>query len=381
MKQCVKSITRGKGELMMRKLTMTALILLLALPALTGAETENSVWPVQITTKAKWLYTYQRSDNDSEGVFNASRESGAAVENLKTANLEVGVTGQIGNKISFVFEFAAADGFEKNSNPGDIGSAGVRQAYASVSNVIALTSITVGTYNLPASIYQQRPTNQYDLISLPLINTTVFSVNPLAGDDPTLGVGTVYDPVGFGWQVTGVNFMVRPYEKIQIDFSWFNGMGSGGNNNEESLEKSTFINLRFLPTRNSMLSAGIINEGWEELGLNHQEASMTVISGSYSNEKIEANFDWMQSIVEDYMFDDDLELTDIKSSGYQITIGYFVTEKFETLLRYEWVDPNTADDNDSFTAPMSDNDQRTWTTLGLSYFPNENCELALNYIF
>ena len=348
-----------------------------ALPFQLQAAQDEPLGRIQIVGKAKWLYSYQRRDNDVKSIKNASLESGKAVESLETTNIEVDISGKIGNKISFLFEFISPEDLKDGSDPNEIGPIGVRQAYAVISDVIPMTSIKAGSFNLPVSIYQPRPTNQYDLISLPLINTTAFIENPI----PDRQIGTVYNPVGMGWKVTGLNLVIRPYDKMEFDFAYFKRTGQDPENDDEDIEKSTMVKLTFYPTKNSMLSGGIITEGWNETGLYHQEATMTVVSGYYDNGKIETNFDWMQSTVEDYMLDDEMDLQDIESAGYQVTLGYYLTDKIEALCRYEWIDPNTADDNDFYSATMSDNDQRTWLTLGLNYSPNHNSEVALNYIF
>jgi hypothetical protein len=64
--------------------------------------------------------------------------------------------------------------------------------------------------------------------------------------------------------------------------------------------------------------------------------------------------------------------------GYQATLGWWITDAFEVLGRYEWIDPNTENDNN---VGNSNYDQLTWITAGMNYRLSEGAEVSLNYIF
>ncbi len=352
----------------MKKFGIVALMVTaLTIPGLLLAQVETDTGSMQIGAKIKWLYIYQGRDKEATGTPNYWDETGNPVEDFNTSSIELGLMGDLGEKVSYLLELQAKNNNEKwQSSPHDMridvggdedGSAiGIRQAKIMVSDLIPMTTVTLGTFNLPVSNYQQRATNDWDLINLPLLNSKRF------GGRHDVKDGGLYSVYGLGWQATGVNFGVQPMDMLHIDFAYHNGYAGGQPNQDVDLGKSMMLNISVAPMDALDVSLAWMNDAFTEPGIGNVIVSGWVLSGSYITEKIDATFDWTQSVADEY---DDLTWT-----GYQLTFGYWFTDSMEGLIRYENIDPNTDQDND----------QLTWTTLGYNYRLNENAEVAVNYV-
>jgi len=360
----------------MKRLVLIGLITVaMVVPATMFAQVETSAGTLQIGGKIKWLYTYRGEDTDTvDGatvISNYWGSDGSPVEVFTTTNVEVDLMGTLGENVAYTIELASANALQVlAANPNELGFMGVRQAVIAISNVIPSTTVYVGTGNLPLGIYQPRATNDYDLINLPLLNTTTFGdAGTVTGD---------YQVEGLGWQGTGFVFAIKPMDMIELDYGMGNGTLGGGANQEADLEKSWLVNLKVMPTEGSLIAIGYLSEGWEEAGMGHQTASGYIVSGALASDKLEANFDWMQMTVEDYTQDDNLDPEDLVYGGYQVTLGYWLTDAIEALVRYEFVDPNMQNDEDA--VGTSEYDDLTVVTVGLNYMLAENAEVALNYL-
>jgi hypothetical protein len=352
----------------MKKLLVALLVLMVASPALAA---ETAAGTIKLGGKLKWLYLYQARDGSAEGF------GGDPIENFVTSNVELDVNGTVGENVSYVIELQSANFFQTDvvsgntffSNPNELGAIGVRQAKILVSGLIPMTTVTLGTFNLPVTNYQPRPTNDYDLIMLPLLNASRFGAN-------------AYSPIGVGWQATGVNFAVAPMDMLEFDASYFNGYAMGGANVETDLEKSWLFNLKVKPG-DATVAVGYLTEGWQE-DLNgggnaeQQNASGWIVSGAYLTDRLEVNGDWITMTAKDYQVGPGGNQTDLTWMGYQATLGWWITDSFELLGRYEGIDPNTENDKDFGASAY---DQLTWITAGMNYRLSEGSEVSLNYIF
>lgn len=352
----------------MKKLFIGLVVLMLAAPAIAA---DSSAGTIKLGGKIKWLYLYQARSDQAEDF------GGAPIEDFVTSNVELDIAGTVGEKVSYLIELQSANFFQTNvitgdpmvSNPNELGTIGVRQARINVANLVPMTTITIGTFNLPVTIYQPRATNDYDLILLPLINSYAFGANG-------------YNPVGMGWQATGVNLAIAPADMLEFDVAYFNGYAMGGANVETDLEKSWLFNLKFKPG-DGLISIAYLTEGWQEDfngdgSTSQQNASGWIVSGGYFADRFEVNADWMMMTAEEYQFDAEGDELDLTWTGFQVTGGWWITDSFELLARYEMIDPNTEDDKDLGASAY---DQLTWITVGANYRMSEAAEVSLNYIF
>jgi hypothetical protein len=139
-----------------------------------------------------------------------------------------------------------------------------------------------------------------------------------------------------------------------------------------------------MPVEGAMVSIAYLTEGWQEDvnargGTEQQNAAGYVVSAAYDNKKLEVNGDWMTMTAKDYQLKTSGRLDNLTWTGYQITIGYWVTDAIEPIIRYESIDPNTA--NSKKTVLPSKWDGLTQYTLGVNYRVTENSEVAVNYIW
>jgi len=354
----------------MKKLLIGLVVLLLAAPAVAA---DSAAGTIKLGGKIKWLYMYQARDDQAKGY------GGDPIETFLTSNIELDVSGTVGEKVSYLIELQSANFFQTNvitgnttiSNPNELGAIGVRQAKVMIANLVPMTTITLGTFNLPVTIYQPRATNDYDLIMLPLINSMQFGAHG-------------YNPIGVGWQATGVNLALAPVDMLELDVSYFNGYNMGGANVETDLEKSWLFNLKFKPG-DGLISVAYLTEGWQEdLSIppngttSQQNAAGWIVSGGYFADRFEVNGDWMRMTAAHYQTDAKGKSADLTWTGAQITAGGWVTDSIELLARYEWVDPNVINDRDLGKTAY---DQITWITVGGNYRLSEASEVSLNYIF
>lgn len=378
---------------MKRFLLVSLLAAALIAPAVAPAQVETSLGTIQLGGKIKWLYAYMPEDEKAKGASDDTLWGwdGRPIEQFSTTNVELNVVGTVGENVQYIIELqASAFGINREhtaggltgvtSGPTEMGTIGVRQAKIVISDVIPMTQVTLGTFNLPVTIYQPRPTNEWDLISLPLINMAPVTL----GNYPDAH-GELYAPIGLGWQATGINLAFAPFDSLELGLAYFNGYAGQNPNTDVDLEKSYLATIKWMPS-NFMLSASYMSEGWQEDttdtgGTQQQNAHGWIVSASYLSEKFEANLDWVMFTAEDYQFDRKGKRTDLTWTGYQVTLGYWLIDNLQVVGRYEWIDPNTINDKDSGAGEVTKNDELTWITVGLNYRLNERSELAVNYIF
>ncbi len=396
----------------MKKFWLVGLIIAaMVVPELSRAQVQVASGTMQISGKVKWVYAYKAESEDAVGAGDTIGVGmpgqiwgmdGQGIEQFLTTNVEIDINGTLGDKVAYVIELQAAGGNNMQSmedvvganlgwmsGPKEMGPIGVRQAKMMFKDVIPMTTVTIGTFNLPVTIYQQRATNDYDLIMLPLLN-----ILPARTTLPGGAGNATYSPMGLGWQATGVNFAIQPADMIELDVSYFNGNNGGMPNVDTDLEKSWLINLKVMPVEGAMISIAYLTEGWQGdrlpdagLGTIQHNSSGYLVSGAYDNKKLEVNFDWTTNTVKDYQFYKN-KLQNLTSTGYQITAGYWVTDAIEPVVRYEFFDPNTANTKKTW-APLatiptyypSNYDALTVLTLGVNYRVTENSEVSANYLW
>jgi hypothetical protein len=341
------------------------MIAAMVVPGALFAQVEVANGTIQLAGKIKWQYTYMANDDDSDGLTTSVYGlNGTGIESFNTTNVELDVTGTVGENVMYVIELQSANGMAGagNGNANEIANVGVRQAYIVVSDLIPMTTVALGTGIMPVTIYQQRATQDYDLIGLPLIN------------------------FGTDWQQTGVLFAIAPMDMVELDIGYFNGAIANNANNEASpdLEKSWLGKLKIMPVEAAMIEISYISEGFQfdangRGGTEQQNAAAWVISTAYITDKLEINGDYVSGTLEDGQVKATTgRRDDLNAMGYQITGGYWITDAIEGLIRYEFVDPNTANSARKF--PGSKYDQLTYWTLGVNARLNECAEVSVNYV-
>jgi len=368
----------------MKKIWLIGLIIAaMAVPFVSSAQVEVGSGAMQISGKIKWLYTYQAEDEDAlpdGGVSfgtNYWGMNGVTVENLATTNVEIDISGAVGENVQYVIELQSANSNAGwASNPNDMGAVGIRSAYIVIADVIPMTNVVVGTGMGPISTYQQRATNDLDLIMLPLMNIATFG-NPAP---------FAYTPIGLGWQATGVYLQILPMDVVELGIGYANGNAGGAPNADIDLEKTVAGKLAIMPSEGARFEIAYLDEGWQEDvnnwpsgGTERQHATGYVISGSYITDQLEANFDYMTMTAEDYTVNKKGKIDDLNWIGYQVTVGVWATEALELLVRYELIDPNTENAKKN-PVVQSAYDDMTAITVGVNSRLNDNAEVSLNYV-
>ncbi len=359
------------------------MIAAMVVPGVALSQVETSMGTIQLGGKIKWAYMYMPEDEASVGAGTAGQAwglDGKGIEQFSTPTVELDIVGTVGENVSYLIELQAgpATSMMWMSNPGEMGTVGVRQAKISIADLIPMTTVDVGTFNLPVSTYQQRETNDWDLIMLPLMNVL-----------PNQG-GNAYMPLGLGWQATGFDIAIKPMDMVQIDFAYFNGFAGGQPNLDVDLEKSWMAGIKVFPMEGMNVEFTWLQEGWQEdlmpglvgdtsgTGTEQYNASGFVVTLGYAMERFEINADYMQMTASDYTLNAaGNKIEDLEWMGYQVTAGYWIIDSLEIAARYEYFDPNTLNEAGS----VNNYDALDWITLGANYRINECAEASINYIF
>jgi hypothetical protein len=372
----------------------------MAVPFVSSAQVEATSGAMQLGGKIKWLYIYQAESEDQVGAGPGQLYGfdGTAMEQFVTTNVELDIAGVLGENIAYSIILQASDYTLPNQmatlNGGLSGAGssyneltgsqiGVRQAVIQIANVLPNTVVTVGTAAPAISTYQGRATNDWDMINLPLINMANF-----AGGGPV-----AYNPVGLGWQATGVAFTMTPMDSVELMLGMANGFSSTPNTQiARDLEMVYGGYLKIMPSEGSAIQIGYVSEGWQENlagtgpGTEQQNMDGYIASVSMASDQMEFTADWMEMKAVDYQPQLDKnkvpEIVDHRWTGYQVTLGVFLTEQIEALVRYELLDPNMADSLGTLKATgyNSKYDELQVTTVGINYLLSDNAEVAVNYL-
>lgn len=228
----------------MKKLLLVAFVIAsMVVPAGLYAQVETPTGTIELGGKIKWNYIYMAEENDP-----GDTDYVAPIESMSTTNVELDINGTVGENVSYVIELQSMVGMAAaTSSPGEMTTIGVRQAKIIISDLVPMTEVTLGTFNLPVGTYQNRATNDYDLILLP-IGTVGLATNAVGA----------YAPLGLGWQNTGVNFAVKPMDMVQINLAIFNG-NNAAPNVDADLSNSYLIGLQVMPVEGAMISITAIS--------------------------------------------------------------------------------------------------------------------------
>jgi len=383
----------------MKKLWLIGLACVaMALPTALFAQVETSVGTLNIGGKIKWNYAYQMESGPSKGASGQGQRwglDGAGVETFTTSSVELDINGTVGENVSYIIELQSSIPFNMGgiSTPGELaGSAlGVRQAKILVTDLIPMTTVTLGTFNLPVGNYQPRATNDWDMILPPLMNMALWG-NAFPG---SVG-GGLYGPIGLGWQATGVNFEVKPVDMLALNVSYFNGNAGNAPNIDLDLEKSWLIGLKLMPTEGAVIGVSWLSEGWQEStparnggikgGTEQQRATGWVVNGGYQTDQFEISVDWMTMTAGNYTMNKYYRPRDLNWQSWQATAGVWVTDSIELLARYDWADPDTANAKRALAvggpySKLSKYDALTIYTLGANFRLSENAEVSANYLW
>ena len=373
-------------------------------PLIAGAaEQDLGLKGISLGAKVKALYVHREKDDSAqfESYFgNNWGLTGDGVQRVAVTSAELDIRADAGEAGYLVIQLqASSHGWEGDndlfggegglsagsSGPGELEGSmvGVRQAYVVFTDVYDWVDVRAGIFNPPLSVYQQRETNDWDLISLPVLNTRRFG-QPQAD--------LYYQPVGLGWQVAGAEIIISPVPFFEASLIWHNGHAGGETNNEIDLAKSFAGTVIIEPFDGIKLGGSYMSETWEEPDFNRQEATGWSAWLDVSVGPVELTADWMEMTAEDYGLDENFEREDLTWTGWQVTAGWWVYDELEVLARYEWVDPNTLDDEDADkaikTGPLatyyyvpSDNNELTVITAGVNYRLGRGAELSVNYMF
>jgi hypothetical protein len=392
-----------------------------ALPALLKAQVETSAGKLSIGGKVKWMWMYQTQDDkarnsSSGGTLGPGQRwglDGKGVDQFAASNVELDLKGSVGENVAYIIELQASfnpagggfggvlGGMAGVSNPGEVngGKIGVRQAKIVITDLIPMTTVTLGTFNPPLGSYQTRATNDWGLISLPLMNLARFGNNG-KGTLPLKG-GNIYGPIGLGWQATGIDICLKPADVVALHLAYFNGNSNSSSvngNADGDLEKSWLIKLEVMPVDGAQIGVAFLNEGWQEDTNGHggneqQHAQGWVVNASYRTDRLDLSLDWLNMTARNYVHGQGgwNHYEDLNWLAWQITAGIWVTDQVEILARYDWVDPDTSNNRRSLkvfnpaTPPnyteLARNDALTILTFGVNFRVSDNIELALNYLW
>jgi hypothetical protein len=118
------------------------------------------------------------------------------------------------------------------------------------------------------------------------------------------------------------------------------------------------------------LFGAYLSESWREdvkgcPGLETQESGAWIAGAGLEAERVFALFELTHLIINDYQFKVNGELTDLQTIGGHVTVGAWRLEDWQAVVRWEWLDPNTANTRKTFQ--LSRFDQRSQWTVGINY--------------
>lgn len=331
---------------------------------------------IELGLGVKWVWGFSFRDKDT---------AWPGQDEFTTSLVDFRMRGLISDQMSYDIELAASynpdrnlGGFVGASNPGEIGTAGVRQAYITFLDPLPYTTVKIGTFIPPLGNYMARSVFELDLINYPLVNNA-----SRMGLDLFAESNHPPDRDFSMWQQTGFWLRVSSPYFVSMDFGMFNGMMPNMNANEDlDLAKATSVAFTFSPQPAWALSVA----GWfEEFQMAYPglasgaKRNLTIwwLSGYYQDANFKLNADYAQGVIPRFQFDNYGEFTDLTFEAWQITAGYRLRPDLELLVRYDQIDPNTVD---SVQVTQSRYDKSEWFTLGVNYLLSERLEIAVNYI-
>ncbi len=357
----------------MTRTILAALLLALFLTRTAAAEpasVEQGV--IQIGVLIKAVYTH-RDENEQSGV------DGISEGGLRWVGIDL--AGELGDNVRYEIELVAnqslyldpitGEGQTVESSPFEMGTVGVRTAVIDLVDLVPYSTIRVGTFRPGWGYYQDAPARSWDFVDLPLIHT----------DEAFRSMG---------WQNAGAEYIFHPAEWIQTSFFYLNGYMPDGNANSEpetfggGLDKGKAWGCRIeLGSGPVSFWGSYMHEDFEEdvSGGNQPEeldADAWIGGARVSVDRIWATFEWTDLILSDYQTTMSGDRMDLRSIGGHADLGWRFFDAWTVLLRWEWIDPNDADREDTFS--RSRFDQITRWTAGLTYGINDHADMSVNFV-
>jgi hypothetical protein len=126
-----------------------------------------------------------------------------------------------------------------------------------------------------------------------------------------------------------------------------------------------------------LVSIVFISDTWEEDV--YDESEQNAVTGAFSicymSDKLEITYDAVSTAIADYQLDEDGDEMMLQSSAMQFTIGYWISDAFEIVVRLESGDPNIYNDEN-----IGEDDAVTIGTAGFNYRLSETSEASLNWV-
>lgn len=319
-------------------------------------------------------------------VLATSRERNqlTGVKPIEAAGLrwvELSVSGSAGERAVYAIELVAnqnlyqdpvtGQGATVRGGPNEMGALGVRRAELKIGGLPLNGAVRVGLFMPGWGLQQDISAGEWRFVDLPLIYT-----NPAFH--------------ALGWQNSGLALSLAPLESLELQGFWVNGyfpnapanreapLPLGGLDHEKAYGGR--VKLRLGP---ALLFAGYYRENWQE-DLRRgprpemQSAQAWIAGGLVSTPKLWVMLEWMNLIAENDQLKNDGSWTDLQSLGGHLTAGWLFVENWEALLRYEWIDPNTANTRHTFN--RSRFDQITQWTVGVNYRLNPGATVMADYV-
>ncbi len=240
-------------------------------------------------------------------------------------------------------------------NNGDELETGVYEAWMRY-QVLEWMWIKTGSFRPPWTMTMSRPVHCLDFIQYPLIVKNGLSV---------------FTP----WRQTGVMLEVRPGRNFRVATGLFNGLDRPGQYGDNNNMKDTMVSVSYTAYPGVALYLGHWG-GESELSTdlaNRIGTSVVDYSNIWAGVEAQGK-NWLISGEVLWNRINSNNSTVRQSRGYHIS-GVYSWNKIQALLRYEQLDPDTAD------AGWGQGVKAEWTTLGLNYQPYEWARLMLNYVF
>lgn len=311
------------------------------------------------------------------------RNSATGVSPISEAGLrwiELDVYAAVGEKADMALEFGSGLGIYRDpisgigapgrGGPAEMGPLGVRRVELSF-DISSAVRFRLGTFMPGWGTFQDLRTTQWRIIDLPLIYTS-----PAFHD--------------LGWQNTGLALSLAPLEPLEISLFWVNGYFPAGLANADpplpsgAMDREKAMGGR-VRVRFGQISAfaAYYREGWAEdlrggPATEHYTAQAWILGTEFSSPKYWLLSEWTNLIIDDYQQKTAGEWTDLQSLGGHITAGWTFLADWEALLRWEWMDPNTA--NSPKTFQRSRFDQTTRWTIGVNYRLAPEVLLMVNFV-
>jgi hypothetical protein len=338
-----------------------------------AAPVESASGKIRLGSVVKVLYTF-RDRNENTGV--------TPIAEAALRYLELDLVGDLGPRVSWRADLAAGNALYQDpilgtgmavggSGPFEFGTVGVRRAWIEFHDFIPHAALTVGTFMPPWSMLQQRSTADWGLVDLPLVYTR-----------PEWHY--------IGWQNTGLGLAVTPLDRLEFSLFYINGYFPDSRANGEAAlpgggpDREKGIGGRFRAGLGPVSVFGALyDEGWEEdlkgsTRREQQHARAFIAGAELATPRFGALIEWTDLTIEHYQVKLNAEWIALRSVGGHADIYWWMLDDWQALLRWEWIDPNTA--NSKQTLRRSRFDQVEQWTVGVNYRVTPQAMFMLNWV-